>query len=245
VIARLVSTPNDRPGEDEAASSYRLAFEDTVATMRHRARLYRVLAASVLLIPIVAIGVALAQRSIVPLRLTLSLVVTFAVFRCADLWFLWRWEKRVVSRWVRDDLVFAFFRNAVESARSLPQGTVGAMLELLPADPTIAGPAMGPADRRAIASAMRVIRNADSLSDAIRTIGRCLLVIAAGIALVSWSWRVAWRVGMAGLGLELVAFITPRGAAAWWRRRGRPYLTESQASWVSRLDWRSVPTPPN
>jgi hypothetical protein len=238
------SVPNDGSARGDAASPYRLALDETVATIRRRARLYRVQAALILVIAVTAAIIAFAGRPPTSLSAALAAVAVFGVFRCADLWLLWQWERQIAARWAAGDLVFAFFRNVVEASRSLPQGTVGAMLNLLPKDEEIAGPSVPPDVRRALAATMRLTRNVDACADALRTLGRCALIISVGLAVAHRSWHPARLLGIPGVGLELLAWMVPRVAAARRRDRLVPLTRSgSRVPLTSRLGWRGLPRP--
>lgn len=238
------SLPNGRSSPDEP-SPYRCAITDTIATVQRRVRLYRVVAATTLLIPVAATVTALTTRSAASLAIVLALVPGFGLFRCADLWILARWEHRIVALWQYRDLDFASFRTAMEATRSLPRNTLAGMLDLLPLDAALRGAATMPAEfRAAVASTMRVIVRTDSIANGLRTLGRCALVTGMGLSLAFRLWRPVMLLAVSGLTLEVVGWQLPRIASAMWRRKLKPDAHTGQFVATARtLNWRALPRP--
>jgi hypothetical protein len=237
-------TPNERSTSPDAPSPYRLALNQTADTVRRRARLYQGTAALVLVVPIVAVITAVVMRSATLLAVALVIVPVFALFRCIDLWLVWRWERRIVALWSGEDFAFAAFRTAAEAMRSLPRRTVIGMLDLLPDDAMIAGPTVPQGLRPALAATIQLIGRADLGADVVRALGRSTLVTSIGLSAALVSWRPALLAGLPALALETTARLIPRIAGSVWQRRIEHAADADQLVGLARrLNWRTVPRP--
>ena len=197
-----------------------------------------------LLVPIVAVITALVRRSAPSLTIALVIVPLFAIFRCIDLWLVWRWERSIVGLWSGDDFAFAPFRTAAEALRSLPRQTVIGMLDLLPDDAIIAGPTVPKRFRSELAATMRLIGQAEVGADVVRALGRSALVTSIGLSAVLVSWRPTLLLGLPALALETIGRLIPRIAGWLWRRHIEQAAdTEQLVGLARRLNWRTVPRP--
>jgi hypothetical protein len=144
-----------------ATSSYREALDATLAVLQRRARNLRNLVVVVVLIGVASLAGALVTRPASGLAGLLILVPACGFFFFADAMLLGDWRSALVASWVRGEVDFAAFRDALRATPSLPTETTEAMLETLPsagdlvAEQSIHGPT-----RQALAAANRTMHRA-------------------------------------------------------------------------------------
>lgn len=225
-------------------SPYRVAIDDTVRTISSRARGHRVLAAVALLVPFVTIAVGVVRRSWAPTTFVIALVPVFAAFRCADIWLLRRWERRIIGLWDRHGLEFDEFRTAVRLVPTLPRNTLDGMLELLPGTAAALGRTMTPSARLTGAMTLHLISRCDAWCGTLTTTARSIAITAVMLAAAERTVRPWLAVAAAAVVLEASERLVRRVACRRWRRLVADVQGEDRASlaaFASEINWRAIP----
>lgn len=223
---------------------YRVAIDDTFRVIGWRARGHRALAASALIVPLVAIGLAVSRRSWGPMALVIALVPLFALFRCADIWLLRRWERAIIDLWREGGLEFDDFRAAIRPLRMLPQNTLSGMLELLPGGGATTGRTMTPSARSIGAMTLHLISRCDAWCGTLKTAARCIAITSILIAVTHWSAQPWITLAAVAVVMEPADRLLGRMVCGVWRRRIAPVHGDDRdrlVAFVSRIDWRTIP----
>jgi hypothetical protein len=170
-------------------------------------------------------------------------VPLFASLRCAEIWLLCRWERRIIDLWREGELDFEGFRTGIGAVRSLPRNTLAGMLAVLP-DPATIGPTVTPSVRSNVAMTLRLISDCDAWCGALRTTARAVAVTSLLIALARWSVRPWVIMAATAAALEMSEYLLRRAACGVWRRRIAAMRGEDRArlaAFASRIDWRTIP----
>lgn len=166
-------------------SSYRTVIEQTTQTIDNRAKYYRNLIVVVVLIGLFSTAWALFSWSLLPLSGIVLLLPACGVFFFFDAKLLNAWRDQLFQSWIRKEIDFYYFCEAITANPLLPKETLKGMLATLPmADNIISEQAISSNTRRAITESVKLhyVHQADVLAfkAAIFAILAVLLLFALG-----------------------------------------------------------------
>lgn len=171
-------------------SSYRTAIDLTTQTIDKRAKYYRNLIVAVVLTSLASIGWSIAIGSLSPLLGLLLLLPICGLFFFFDAYLLNQWRSQLLQYWVKKEIDFCSFCNAVNAISILPKNTLLGMLESLPvAGDIIAEQAISSSTREAIAA--NIIVDHANQSDVIvfKVAGFGIVVGSLILAIILQSWK--------------------------------------------------------
>lgn len=165
------------------------ALQLTTGTIDRRAALFRNLVIGVVALILIPIPWALIQWSWMPLAGWLGITPLCVAFLCLDIKKIDQWQGKIMAAWRQGELDLDLFSQTMVTLRSLPPGTLKAMLATLPT--------------HAISESVQPLNDdiKSMISRALRTINQCrfyrtaamgMVVSLGSIALVAalllWSW---------------------------------------------------------
>lgn len=113
-------------------SAYRLAIVQTITTIDTRARYFRNLVVTVVVLTVGSIGWAAVTWTFSPLAGLLLLLPACGLFFFLDAKLLNDWRSQLFDAWLRKDIEFRDFCEAVSAIPRLPKDTLQRMLTTLP-----------------------------------------------------------------------------------------------------------------
>ena len=169
-------------------SAYRLAIVQTITTIDTRARYLRNLVVALVVLTVGSIGWAAVTWTLSPLAGLFLLLPLCGLFFLLDAKLLNHWRSRLFHAWLKKDIEFRDFCEAVSAIPMLPKDTLQRMLTTLPSTGDL------PAEQRifsstataALATAMRT-RESDVMA-----LKATRFAIATGsliIAVILWMWQ--------------------------------------------------------
>jgi hypothetical protein len=185
-------------------SSYRLAIDRTTKTIERRARCYRNLIVTVVLLTLGLIAWSVIVWTWSPLSGLLFLFPICGFFFFFDQKLLADWRSQLVDEWIKKEIDFSNFCEAVSAIPMLPKDTLCGMLATLPrVRDVIAEQGMAPSTREAAAAAVLGTYACESDLLALKTVGATIasgsIVIAAGSHM--------WEPLLGGFGLVLIPIL--------------------------------------
>jgi hypothetical protein len=170
--------------------SYRVAIDRTTGTIDRRAKYFRNLIVAVVVVSLGSLGWTAVSRTISPLAGLLLLVPLCGLFFFLDARLLDDWRSYLLEAWVRKDIDFRAFRDAVNAVPKIPKGTLGSMLATLPSTPDlVAEQRASPSTREGVAAAVVGVHALQSDAIALKTAAAALLSFAVVIALARRRWE--------------------------------------------------------
>ena len=155
---------------------YELAISLTIKTIERRAKYYRNLIIAVLLVLFCTLVWAIISGRFATLAVCVFLFPLGHGYFLADALLLHSWRKRLLRAWIEQDFNLQLFGRAMSELPQLPQNTLQAMLDSLPAVATTEQ-YMSIATREAITIAIQSEHANQMENLAIRTIA---FILAAG-----------------------------------------------------------------
>ena len=113
-------------------SAYKAAIDETVKTIDKRAKCYRNLIAVVLITSFCSIGSAVVTWTLAPVAGLLLILPICGFYFLLDGKLLSDWQSQLFTSWIKRDLDFWGFRDAMRVAPHLPKATLQSMVETLP-----------------------------------------------------------------------------------------------------------------
>jgi len=113
-------------------SAYRLAIVQTITTIDTRARYFRNLVVSVVVLTLGSMGWVAVTWTFLPLAGLLLLIPAGGLFFFLDAKLLNDWRSRLLDAWVRKEIELRGFCDAVSAIPTLPKETLQSMLATLP-----------------------------------------------------------------------------------------------------------------
>ena len=197
-------------------SPYRIAIDQTTKAIDDRARSYRNLIVTVSALIVGSIGWAAVTRTFSPL---IGLVLLFPIcgfFFVLDGKLLNGWRSRLFEAWIKKDIDFRAFCDAVNVIPKLPKATVEAMLSTLPrSQDLVSEQKISSITREAVAATLAGM-HADQLDT--------IQLKSSASAIVSFSIiaAVAWRTWGLLSGSVFVILLPLLGE--WLKRKRRDAL---------------------
>ena len=193
-------------------SAYRIAIDLTTQTIDKRAKYYRNLIVAVVFTSLASIGGALVSWSLLSLSGVFLLFPICGLFFFIDAKLLNQWRSQLFQHWVKKDIDFCSFCDAVNAISILPKNTLQGMLVTLPiTGDIIAEQAISSSTREAMAASIAAdhINQSDALAFKVTgfamVVGSLILALALriwlpllGITVISifpslQKWTRGWR----------------------------------------------------
>ncbi len=174
-------------------SPYRIAIEHTTRAVDTRARYYRNLIVAVIVLSLGSLAWAAATRTVSPLVGLLLLLPTCGFFFFLDEKLLTDWRSGLIGPWVKKDLDFMSFRQALESIPKLPRDTLRTMLATLPDGGDLVGEqGISRSTREGAAAAVAYLHSCRS--DALVLKAATAAVVSASVITASAirTWKPLW-----------------------------------------------------
>jgi hypothetical protein len=171
-------------------SAYRVAIDQTTRAIDRRAKYYRNLIVTVVSICVGSLGWSIATRSLSPLSGFLLLFPVCGLYFFIDAKLLHDWRSKLLEGWIRGELDFRAFRQAVGANPSLPKDTLQGMLATLPeSGDLITEQGVSPGTRSAVSAVATTMHACQSDATAIRVAGIAIAVFSSVLALLLWTWH--------------------------------------------------------
>jgi len=113
-------------------SAYRLAIVQTITTIDTRARYFRDFVVADLVLTFGSLGWAAVTWTFSPLAWLLLLFPAWGLFFLLDAKLVNDWRSRLLDAWVKKEIEFRAFCDAVNAIPTLPRETLQTMLATLP-----------------------------------------------------------------------------------------------------------------
>ena len=192
-------------------SSYRVAIDNTTQTIDRRAKHYRNLIIAVSFVSLGSILLAGIAWSWLPLAGIFLLIPICGLYLFFDGKLLNQWRHELFVAWVKGEIDFRAFYEAVIPISTLPKDTVQSMLETLPfAGDLVTEQSISSSTRKAIAAVVTTIHACRSDHIAFKAAGYTItggvLIIAAAL----WMWQPLLGVFTVSLVLSLRKWLKTR-----------------------------------
>lgn len=174
-------------------SVYKIALERTTKTIDTRAKYYRNLIVAVIVLTLGSLGWAAATRTLAPLAGLLLVFPICGFFFFLDERLLANWRSGLIRAWIKKDLDFNGFHQAVDSIPKLPKATLRGMLATLPiAGDLVAEQRISSSTREGAAAAVTYFHRCRS--DAIAFKAATAAIISASViaTVATGTWKPFW-----------------------------------------------------
>lgn len=201
-------------------SAYKNAIDLTMETIGSRAKSYRNLVVAVVLTGICSIVWTVAAWTISPLSGLILLFPLCSLYFLMDSRILSRWRSRLLADWVKGNIEFRYFQDAVNANPVLPKETLQGMLDTLPA---VSDQGISLATREAIAGFATFIHTCRTDVMALRTVGYALAGGSLIIAVILRTWHPLLGI------ITLVLIPLGQQCVKTWRRgKSREVIANAQ-----------------
>jgi hypothetical protein len=171
-------------------SPYRIAIDRTTDTIDRRARYFRNLIVAVVMVGLGSLGWTVVSRNFSPLAGLLLLLPLCGLFFFLDAELLDNWRSHLLEAWVKKDIDFQAFCDAVNAVPKLPKETLGSMLATLPSAPDlVAEQRVSSSTREGVAAAVAGSHASQSDAVALKAAAAAIVSGAVIVALASRSWE--------------------------------------------------------
>ena len=171
-------------------SAYRVALDETTATIDRRARYYRNLIAAVSAMGLGSVVWAVISWTAAPLAGLSLLLPACGLFFFLDSRLLGEWQSGVMEAWVKKEIDFRAFRHAADANPVLPKATLQGMLATLPdASDLVAEQKISSSTREGVAAAVAGMHACQSDAIAWKTTAAAIVCGLAAIAASRRSWE--------------------------------------------------------
>ena len=209
--------------------NYKFAIDQTTKAIDDRARRFRNLIITVVVLALSSIVWAAVTRTFSPLSTLLFLFPICGYFFVLDGNLLSAWRTRLFDAWIRKEIDFRAFFQAVNSIPKLPTATLEGMLATLPrAHDLVSEQRIASSTREAVAAAIASMDHRQS--DVMR-----LKVAAAAIVSCSAFVAVVWRT-WAPLSGGFVVIVLPI-LGEWLKHRRNEALGKELSAARSKPDF--------
>ena len=181
-------------------SAYRLAVLQTITTINNRACYFRNLVVAVVVLTLASIGWAAVTWTFSPLAGLLLLLPTCGLFFFLDAKLLNDWRAQLLDGWVRKEIEFWAFCDAVSAIPMLPKDTLHSMLTTLPSAGDLLAEQGSSSSTREAAAALRTTMHACE-SDAMALKATAFAIATGSLitAAIFWMWQPT--LGIIAIGL--------------------------------------------
>ena len=171
-------------------SAYRVAIDQTTKTIDRRARYFRNLIVTVVVLSLGSIGWSLVTWTILPFSGFLLLVPSCGFFFVFDHKVLKDWRSHLVDSWVDKRIDFGSLCSAVSDISTLPKDTVQGMLATLPsARDLVVEQGVSSTTREAVAAAVAGIHGCQSDALVLKTTATAIVSVLVAIAATRQMWE--------------------------------------------------------
>jgi hypothetical protein len=199
-------------------SAYRAAIDQTTSTIDRRARHFRNLVIAVVALSVGSMGWALAAWRVLPLAGLLLLIPACGFFFFLDGRLLSNWLSHLMDAWVKKDIDFRAFCDAIGAVPGLPKDTLRSMLATLPsARDLVAEQGVSSSTREGVAATVGAIHACQSDIVALKA---AAAAIASGFIVIAVACR-RWEPLLGGLAVTLLPVL-----GRWLKRRRMELLKE-------------------
>jgi hypothetical protein len=213
-------------------SAYRLAVLQTIRTIDTRARYFRNLLVSVVVLTVGSLGGAAVTWTFSPLAGLLLLLPAGGLFFFLDAKLLNDWRSRLLDAWVKKEIELRGFCDAVSAIPTLPKESLQNMLATLPSVGDL--PREQPissSTREAIAALMRMMHACESDATALKASAFAIVTGSLITASILWMWQPI-------LGITILAMFPL--LRKWLRRRRLEVVMERTAAARVKPDFSNV-----
>jgi hypothetical protein len=170
--------------------AYRIAVLQTIATINNRARYFRNLVVTVVVLTLGSIGGAAVTLTFSPLDGLLLIFPAFGVFFFLDAKLVNDWRSQLFDAWVKKEIEFRGFCDAIRAITTLPKDTLQSMLTTFPlTGDLVAEQGISSSTRENAAILTTTMHACQSDAIALKATG---FAIAAGsliVAVILWMWK--------------------------------------------------------
>jgi hypothetical protein len=171
-------------------SPYRSAIDRTTGTIDQRAKYFRNLVMAVVIVSLGSLGWAGLIRRPAALAGILLVLPLCGLFFFLDAKLLDSWRSHILKAWVKKDIDFRAFSDAVNAVPKLPKETLGGMLATLPSPSDLAAEQrVSSSTRQGVAAVVASVQTLQSDAVAWKTAAAAMWSGAVIIALVSRRWE--------------------------------------------------------
>jgi hypothetical protein len=171
-------------------SPYRIAIDLTTQTIDQRAKHYRNLVVAVVLVTVGSLAWTIIAKQFQALSGLILLFPICGLFFFLDSKLLNHWRSQLFGSWIKKELDFRSFCDAVNAISILPRATLQSMLATLPvANDVVKEQGIASATRKAISALVMAIYACRSDAIAFKTVGFAIGGGAAGLAIVLGTWE--------------------------------------------------------
>jgi hypothetical protein len=227
-------------------SAYRIAILQTITTIDNRACYFRNLVVAVVVLTLAFIGWAAVTGTFSPLAGLLLLLPAYGVFFFLDAKLLNDWRAQLLDAWVRKEIEFRAFCDAVSAIPTLPKDMLHSMLTTLPSAGDLPAEQGSSSSTREAAAALTTTMHAcESDAMALKATG---LAISSGsliIAVILWMWQPILGITVLALVPLLRNWLRSRRLRALGKRtaatRAKPDFSDAKyGELVAKLPWDSI-----
>ncbi len=195
----------------KGVSAYRGAIDQTATTITNRAKNFRNLVITVIALSFGSIVGGLLTWRLLPFTGLLLVVPVCGLFFLWDQKLLRDWRNYLIDSWVRKDVDFTSFCEAITSISTLPKETVRSMLVTIPnTKDLIAEQEMSSSTRDGVAAAVAGIHACQFDTLALKTTATAIVSGFVVFAVNSQNWKLLF-------GGFLIVLLTVLGK--WLKRR--------------------------
>ena len=227
-------------------SAYQTAINLTTLTIDRRANNYRNLVVAVVLVSLGSIGWAIFAPSLSALSGFFLLLPVCGLYLFIDGKLLNDWRSRLLEGWVRGEIDFQAFCQAVDAIPTLPKSTLQGMIATLPsAGDLLTEQGISPITREAISAVVMTIHTCRSDAAAIKVFG---FAVAGGSLMVAAALRT-WQ-PLLGMVVVLALPLLRKWLRLWRLRCSKErtpgaqqqldFNAEKYLEIVTCLDWEPI-----
>ncbi|MDO8333402.1 MAG: hypothetical protein Q7T35_01885 [Nitrosomonas sp.] len=229
-------------------SAYKAAIDETMKTIDKRAKCYRNLIAVVLITCFCSIGGTLVTWTLVPVAGLLLVLPICGFYFLFDGKLLSDWQSQLFISWIKRDLDFWGYRDAMRVAPHLPKVTLQSMIETLPSSSNWAMErAASGKTREAVVLVVNAINGNRAYASLFKAEAFSIVIVSIIWAVTSADWypmifvaailplliliilRKRWLLRKLGLLISVV-------------RRDQEFNEEIFSGLIDQLDWSDIPS---
>ena len=228
-------------------SPYRVAIDLTSEVIARRARRFRNLVVTVVLVVGVCIVWAAVTWNLAPVAAFSLLLPVCGTFFLLDARLLNDWRSRLAGGWVRGDIALRSFLGAVSASPVLPKTTLMGMLSTLPSEGLPSSENhISTCTRQAVAEVLMGLYRYRADVLAVLAAGYAIMAISVTLSAVTKDWLPLLGVGLLlPLPLIRIALRQSRLTSAWRNmlpeRQAEDFDPNQYVEMISSMDWSGIP----
>jgi hypothetical protein len=213
-------------------SAYRLAVLHTITTIDTRARYFRNLVVAIVVLTLGSMGWAVVTWTFSPLAGLLLLLPAGGLFFFLDAKLLNDWRSRLLDAWVKKDIEFRVFCEAVIAIPTLPKETLQSMLATLPSAGDLSVEQRISSTIREMTAASTTMMHACEFD--------AMALKATALAIATGSFITAGILGMWQPTLGITVLVLFPSLRKWLRCRRLKVLREKTAALRAKPDFSNA-----